>query len=411
MIEGEASRSGNSPQGPLTGVRVIDLATMFAGPFAASLLADFGADVIKVELPKVGDANRGMGPVVKGVPGPWTILARNKRSLSLDIRKEGGREILKRLVATSDIVVENFRPGTLEKWGLGYDVLKQVNPKIILVRISGYGQDGPSAQKAGFGTPAAAFSGLTYLQGYPDRPPVSPPLALVDYMTGTFGALAAVMALYHLKAHDAPSGQVADIALFESAFRMLEPVVAEYGLTGKIKERGGHVGQGAAPSGTFRCKDGKWVVMVTSTQRTFVRLAEVMGRMDMLQDPRFDTNPHRSEHPQEVYDIVQEWFSHYTAQEAFRTLDENGIPCCPIYSIADIFKDPQYRARKDLIEVAHPILGTVTMPGIVPKFSDTPGAVLFPGPCTIGEHNQEILVQELGFTLEDMAALAAEDVI
>ncbi len=410
-MEGVGLTRGKPFQGPLVGVRVVDLATMFAGPFAASLLADFGADVIHVELPKVGDANRGMPPVVDGIPGTWTILARNKRSLSLDVRKDQGREILKRLVATADVVVENFRPGTLENWGLGYDVLRQINPRIILVRISGYGQTGPYAEKAGFGTPAAAFSGITYLQGYPDRPPVNPPLALIDYVTGTYGALAAVMALYHLKAHEGAEGQVADIALFESAFRMLEPVVAEYGLTGKIKERGGHVGQGAAPSGTFRTKDGKWVVMVTSTQRTFVRLAEVMGHMDLLENPRFDTNPHRSEHRQEIYDIVQEWFSRHDCNEAFKTLDDNGIPCCPIYSIADIFQDPHYRAREDLIEVDHPVLGKVTMPGLVPKFSATPGAVRFPGPSTIGEHNREILVEELGFTQEEMEALAAEGVI
>ncbi|MHB1162102.1 MAG: CaiB/BaiF CoA transferase family protein [Chloroflexota bacterium] len=410
-MEGAASRNGKPLQGPLVGTRVIDLATMFAGPFAASLLADFGADVIKVELPKVGDANRGMGPIVQGVPGPWCSLARNKRSLSLDIRTEKGKEILKRLAATSDVVIENFRPGTLEKWGLGYDVLKQVNPKIILVRISGYGQTGPCASKAGFGTPAAAFSGLTYLQGYQDRAPISPPLALVDYITGTFGALAAVMALYHLKVHDQPEGQYADIALFESAFRMLEPVVVEYGLTGKVKERGGHVGQGAAPSGTFQCKDGRWVVMVTSTQRTFVRLAEVMGRTDLLKDPRYDTNPHRAENRYAIYDIVQGWFSRYTADEAFKILDENGVPCCPIYSIADIYQDPQYRAREDLVEVEHPILGKVTMPGLVPKLSATPGAIRFPGPTTIGEHTEEILCEELGLKREEMEALKAEGVV
>jgi formyl-CoA transferase len=398
-------------QGPLAGVRVIDLATMFAGPFAASLLGDFGADVIKVELPKVGDANRGMGPVVNGIPAPWTILARNKRSLSLDIRKDKGKEILLKLISTADIVVENFRPGTLENWGIGYDVMKAVNPKIILVRISGYGQTGPCREKAGFGTPAAAFSGLTYLQGYPDRPPVSPPLALVDYMTGTYGALAAMMALYHLKANGASEGQVADIALFESAFRMLEPLVAEYSLTGKIKERGGHIGQGAAPSGTFRCKDSKWVVMVTSTQRTFVRLAEVMGRMDLLKDPRFDTNPHRSEHRYEIYDIVQEWFGHHDSCDVIRILDMNGVPVCRINSIADIFNDPQYRARGDLIEVEHPTLGTITMTGLVPKLSATPGAVRFPGPVHIGEHNEEILAGELGLTAEEMASLAAQEVI
>jgi formyl-CoA transferase len=219
------------------------------------------------------------------------------------------------------------------------------------------------------------------------------------------------MALYHLRASGSAEGQMADIALFESAFRMLEPLVAEYSLTGKVKERGGHIGQGAAPSGTFKCKDGTWVVMVTSTQRTFVRLAEVMGRTDLLKDPRFDTNPHRSEHRYEIYEIVQEWFSRHTSDEVSKILDENGVPVCPIYSIADIFNDPQYRARGDLIEVDHPVLGTMTMTGIVPKLSATPGAVRFPGPCTIGEHNREILIGELGLGDADLQALQSEGVI
>ena len=398
-------------RGPLVGVRVIDLGTMFAGPFAASLMADFGADVIKVELPKVGDSHRGMPPVVKGVPGPWTILSRNKRCISLDIRKERGRQILKRLVATADVVVENFRPGTLEGWGLGYDVLKQVNPKLIMVRISGYGQTGPYAQKAGFGTPATAFSGLTYMQGFPDRPPVSPPLALVDYITGTFGAMAAVMALYHLKVHGDPEGQEVDIALYESIFRYLESVVAEYDLTGKIRERGGHISQGAAPAGAFQCRDGKWVVMVTSTDRTFSRLAEVMGRPELLTDPRFDTGPHRAEHREEITAIVQDWFSKYPAAEALKILDENGVPVSPIYSIADIFQDPQYRARENLVQVEHPILGKVTMPGIIPKFSKTPGEIRFPGPARVGEHNLEIYQGELGLSPEELESLRAEGVI
>jgi len=397
--------------GPLSGVRVIDLGTMFAGPFAASLMGDFGADVIKIELPKVGDSNRGMAPVVKGVPGPWTILSRNKRSISLDIRKEKGKEILKKLVATADVVVENFRPGTLEGWGLGYDVLKTVNPKLIMIRISGYGQTGPYAGKAGFGTPATAFSGFTYLQGYPDRPPLSPPLAMADYVTGIFGAMAAAMALYHLKATDADEGQQVDLALYEAIFRILEMLVAEYDLTGKVRERAGHISQGAAPAGAFKCSDGKWVIMVTSTDRTFARLAEVMGRTDLLTDPRFDTGPHRSANRKAITEIVQEWFHQHSMPEIMKILDENGVPVSPIYSIADIFQDPQYKARENLVQIEHPILGKVTMPGIVPKFSATPGVIRWPGPYTVGQHNDEIYIKELGFSPEELEALKAEDVI
>lgn len=411
MATNARSEGGAFYGGPLAGVRVIDLGTMFAGPFAASLMGDFGADVIKVELPKSGDSHRGMPPVVKGVPGTWSILSRNKRSITLDIRKEAGKELLRRLVRTADIVVENFRPGTLEGWGLGYEDLRRENPRLIMVRISGYGQTGPHADKAGFGTPATAFSGLTYLQGFPDRPPVSPPLALADYITGLFGAFAAMMAMYHLKVHDAPSGQQVDLALYEAVFRMLEQLVAEYDLTGKVRERAGVISQGAAPAGTFQCGDGKWIVMVTSTDRTFYRLAEVMGRAELVDDPRFRLGPDRAAHRQEIVGIVQEWFSQHSSTELIRLLDEGGVPVSRIQSIADIFEDPQFKARGDLIHVEHPVLGRITMPGIVPKLSETPGAVRWPGPLTPGEHNGQVYGDELGLSTEEMAALRSAGVI
>ena len=404
-------RRASAFQGPLAGVRVIDLGTVFAAPFAASLLGDFGADVFKIELPGVGDAVRGMAPVVKGVPGPWTTLSRNKRCISLDIRKEKDKELLKRLVAGADLLVENFRPGTLENWGLGYEQLKGVNPRLIMVRISGYGQTGPHSQKAGFGTPATAFGGLTYMQGYPDRPPVSPPFPMADYVTGIFGALAAVMALYHLRANEGAEGQQVDIALYEAVFRMLETAIVQYDLTGRARERAGHALQESAPAGAFQCRDGKWVILVTSTDRTFARLAEVMGRVDLLTDPRYDTNPHRVEHRDEILALVQDWFSTQGYDQVMKLLDENGVPVSPIPSMADIFEDPQYRARENLVQVEHPVLGRVTMPGIIPKFSATPGAVRFPGPMKIGEHNREIYQGELGLSPEELDALAAEGVI
>lgn len=407
----EKPRNGPSPQGPLVGVRVIDLGTMFAAPFAASLLADFGADVVKVELPRVGDAVRGIAPIVEGVPGPWTILSRNKRCVSLDVRKEKGRELLKKLVAGADLLIENFRPGTLEGWGLGYEVLKQVNPRIIVIRISGYGQTGPHSQKAGFGTPATAFGGLTYMQGYPDRPPVSPPFPMADYVTGMFGAMAAAMALYHLKAHLGGEGQQVDIALYESVFRLLETAVSQYDLTGQSRERAGHALQESAPAGAFQCQDGKWVILVTSTDRTFARLAEAIGRPDLLSDPRFDSNPHRVQHRDETLAMVQEWFSQQPYERVMKLLDDKGVPVSPIPSMADIFEDPHYRARESLVQIEHPVLGKVTMPGVIPKFSATPGAVRFPGPVAIGTHNREIYQDELGLSSEEMEALQAEEVI
>lgn len=397
--------------GPLAGVRVIDLGTMFAAPFGAALMGDFGADVIKVELPGIGDANRGIVPIVQGVPVTWTSLARNKRSISLDIRKEKGKEILLRLVATTDLVMENFRPGTLDKWGLGYEVMKEVNPRIVVVHISGYGQTGPYRHKAGFGTPATAFSGYTYIQGYPDRPPVSPAIALADYVAGTFGAMGGMMALHHRDKHGLPTGQEIDVSLYEPLFRMMDTVMVKYAYQGKVAERTGIQRSGASPAGTFRTGDGKWVVMVTSTDRTFARLAEVMGRADMIDDPRYCTNERRCERRDEVEGLVQQFFLTKSSSELMELLDENGVPVCPINSMADIFQDPHFRARENIVEVDHPILGKATTIGVVPKFSATPGAVRTPGPATVGEHNLEVYQGELGLSDQELEVLKAEQVI
>jgi len=384
---------------------------MFAAPFAATLLGEFGADVIKVELPKVGDPVRAIGPIVHGVSGPWSTLNRNKRCISLDMRKDEGRDLVKKLVAWSDLVIENFRPGTLEKWGLGYDVLKQTNPHVIMIRISGFGQTGPYAEKAGFGTPATAFSGLTYLQGYPDRAPVSPPWAMVDYLTGLFAAMAGVMALFYLKTRNTGEGQQVDIGLYESVFRILETIVSQYDMMGTVRERIGHTMLESAPSGAFECQDGKWVVMVAATDRVFTRLAEVMGRPEWLHDLRFDSNPHRVEHRDEVLALVEQWFHQHSSTEVMRLLDDHGVPVCPVNSMADIFQDPQFLARENLVRVEHPILGTMTMPGVVPKLSTTPGQVRFPGPSKIGEHNREVYEKVLGLSTAETDALRAAEII
>jgi formyl-CoA transferase len=410
-MHGIESTTEAAPGGPLVGVRVLDLGTMFAGPFAATLLGEFGADVIKIELPKVGDPVRAIGPIMKGVSGPWSTLNRNKRCISLDMRKDRGKDLLKKLVARSDLVIENFRPGTLEKWGLGYDVLKQANPRLIMIRISGFGQTGPYAEKTGFGTPATAFSGLTYLQGYPDRPPISPPWAMADYLTGLFAAMAGVMALYHLKTRGEEEGQQVDIALYESVFRILETIVSQYDMTGTVRERIGHTMLESAPSGAFVCQDGKWVVVVAATDRTFARLAEVAGHPEWMSDPRFDTNPHRVANRDEILGLVQDWFHQHPSAEMMTLLDENGVPACPVNSMADIFQDPQFKARENLIRVEHPVLGSVTMPGVIPRLSATPGKVRFPGPASIGEHNREVFEGLLDLSPEEVEVLRSTDVI
>lgn len=396
--------------GPMRGTRVLDLTTMFSGAFGASLLGDFGADVIKIELPGTGDPVRGMAPSKDGVSLTWAVLSRNKRTVTLDIRKPAGREMLLRLVAASDVLLENFRPGTLDRYGLDVDTLRQANPGIVVVRVSGYGQTGPARDKAGFGTPATAFSGLTYMTGFADRPPVNQPFPLADYATGVFSALAAVMALYHRDARGG-SGQEVDLALYESLFRLIETVVPAYDQLGAVAERRGNALAVASPVGTYATRDGKWVVLTASTQRTFVRLIEVMNRPDLLADPRFETNEQRVRHHAELEEQIVPWFAERDRDDVIGMLDAAGVPISPIHSIADIFEDEHYRARHNLIEVDHPVLGTVTMPGIIPTFSATPGSVLHAGSHSLGAYNVEVYQGLLGMTDDELRQLAEDGVI
>lgn len=395
--------------GPLKGVRILDLSTMIAAPYGATLLADFGAEVIKIELPNRGDSLRSMGPFKGDEPLRWPALARNKKSLTLDLHGEEGQTILKKLITKSDVIIENFRPGTLEKWGISYEILKEANPDIILVRVSGYGQTGPYAHKAGFGTPATAFSGFTYLQGYNDRPPISPSFSLVDYITGVYVAFATSTALFYRDAKDG-TGQMVDIGLYESVFRMMEFLIADYDQNGVIKERSPGLSGHSSPAGTFQTKDGHWVVLVTSSDRTFERLAAAMNREDMLVDERFYTNKVRLENFDLTNGIVAEWVKSYYRDELQMKLDEFGVPISPIISIEDIFKNEQYQARENIVEVDHPRLGKIKMPGVVPKFSETPGAIVNVGP-DLGEHNEYILKQIVGLTDAEIQSLKNKEVI
>lgn len=396
--------------GPLTGIKVLDVSTMIAAPFGATLLGDFGAEVIKIELPKKGDTLRTVGPWKDGEPLRWPGLARNKKSVTLDIRTEKGKEIFKKLIAQTDILIENFRPGTLEKWELGYEVLKKVNPDLIMVRISGYGQTGPYRHKAGFGTPGTAFSGHTAIQGYKDRPPVSPSYSLLDYITGVYVAFSAVAALYHRDMNEDGEGQIVEMGLYESMFRMLEFLVAEYDQNGVVRERSPGLSGHSSPAGTYETKDGKYVVLVCSTDSTFNRLARVMGREDMLEDDRYYTNAVRLQHDDEVQEIVSNFIKQYTQKELTEKLDAAGVPVSPIYTIEDIFNDPHYKARENIVEVEHPRLGKVKVPGIVPKFSKTPGAIRRRAP-ELGEHNEEILCGDLGLSKEEINKLKEQGVI
>ncbi|WP_209124273.1 CaiB/BaiF CoA-transferase family protein [Alkalihalobacillus sp. BA299] len=396
--------------GPLAGIRILDLSTMIAAPFGATLLGDFGAEVIKVEMPGKGDSLRYMGPFHNDEPLRWPGLARNKKSLTLDLHKEEGQSILKKLVKQSDVVIENFRPGTLEKWNVGYEELKKENENLIMIRVTGYGQTGPYSSKAGFGTPATAFSGFTYLHGYTDRPPISPSFSLTDYITGIYVAFATASALYYRDANENGTGQYVDMGLYESVFRMMEFLVAEYDQNGKIKERSPGLSGHSSPAGTFQTKDGHWIVLVTSSDRTFERLAQAMGREDMLEDERYYTNSERLKRFEETNGIVADWVKTKNRQELQELLDEYGVPISPINSIKDIFEDDHYKERENIVEVDHPRLGKIKMPGIVPKFSETPGAIREIAP-DLGEHNESILGELLNLRPEEIEKLKEDKVI
>ena len=383
---------------------------MIAAPFTAALLADCGAEVIKVELPGSGDALRHVAPMYADRSLYWSVLGRNKYSITLDLRTPRGRELFLRLVERSDAVVENFRPGTLERWDLSYQTLQAANPGIVLVRISGYGQDGPYKDKAGFGTPAAAMGGLTYITGYPDRPPITVPIALADYLAGLFGALGASMALLERERNPQRLGQWIDVSLYESVFRLLEAVVPAYGKNGQVRERRGNRTGQSSPIGSYRTADGRYMVLSVSTDRVWRRMTEAMGHPEWAADPRFVTNPDRTAHADEVDAVVSCWFAEHTAEEIQRTLDEAGVPVSPIYSIADIFADPHFHARGDIVEAEDPAIGPVPMPAVLPRFSRTPGGIRFPGP-RLGEHNAHVYGTLLGLSQKELEALEAEGIV
>jgi formyl-CoA transferase len=307
-------------------------------------------------------------------------------------------------------VVENFRPGTLERWDLSYETLKAANPSVVLVRISGYGQDGPYKDKAGFGTPAAAMGGLTYITGYPDRPPITVPIALADYLAGLFGALGASMALLERERNPEHTGQWVDVSLYESVFRLLEAVIPAYGKNGQVRERRGNRTGNSSPIGSYRTADGRYMVLSVSTDRVWRRMTEAMGHPEWAADPRFVSNPDRTAHADEVDAMVSCWFGEHTAEEIQRRLDEAGVPVSPIYSIADIFADPHYQARGDIVDAEDPAIGSVPMPAVLPRFSRTPGDIRFPGP-PLGAHNAHVYGTLLGLSHAEVEALAAEGIL
>ena len=395
----------------LAGVSVLDLATFLAAPVCATLLGEFGAEVIKVEQPGVGDDLRRLGRTAPtGASYWWLVEARNKKSITCNLRDPEGQALIRRLVATAHVVAENFRPGTLERWNLGWAELSAVRPSLVMVRISAFGQTGPRRAKPGFGRIAAAVGGLAYLSGYPDRPPVSPGTPTVpDYLAGVFGAVGALVALRH--AERTGAGQVVDLGLYEPVLRVLDDAVPVFGATGQVRERIGSGTESAAPHNHYKSRDGRWIAIACTNDRMFERLAQALGRPALASDPRLSTTRARLEHRALVDDLVAAWVGEREAEDALRVLEGAEVPSSLVASVRDLFEDEHVRAREDILELPVPGLGTLAMPGVIPRLTLTPGRVEHAGPARPGEHNEEIYGERLGIPSAELARLRASGVI
>lgn len=398
-----------SPKKPLQGVKIIDAGNMVAAPFAAVLLADLGADVIKIEHPIHGDGQRKLEPIYNGIPLWWKSVSRNKRCITLDLSKPAGAAVFKDLIKGRDAVIENYRPGTLERWGVGYDTIKAIEPKAVMLRISGFGQDGPYKDRPGFGRVAEAMSGLTHLIGDADGPPMSPGYPLGDLISGLFGAFSVMVALYQRDALNGPA-QMIDLALYEALFRLMDFDALQYEKTGVIHKRCGNQVAYAAPSSTYRTADGKYITMAASNHNIWLRLCQALGRPDLPTNPKFADNISRVMHTDEINGIVGHWIGQKTRDEVVQKFNKHEVAFSVIYDIQDIFADPQYAARESLIRVADDDLGDGVVQNVVPKFSQTPGSVDFLGPH-LGAHNVDVYERELGYSDQQIAALKQQKII
>ena len=397
---------------PLAGIRVIDIATVIAAPYCATLLGEFGADVLKLEHPEGGDALRRFGtPSARGDTLTWLSEARNKRSMTIDLRQPEGAEVFKQLIAKTDVLCENFRTGTLEKWGLGYEVLKKINPGLVMLRVTGYGQTGPYADRPGFARVAHAVGGIAYLAGMPKGTPVTPgSTTLGDYMTGLYGCLGVLMALRH-KARTG-EGQFIDAALYESVFRCTEELAPAHGMFGVVRERAGSSHNDfAVPHGHFATKDGKWVAISCATDLLFARLAKAMGRPELASSSTYGEQKTRLEHRHDVNEIVRDWCVSLEREDVLKRCYATDVPAGPLNNIADIFGDRQFHARRNLVTMDAPDTGEqIIVPAPVPKLSDTPGSIRSLGP-KLGEHTDEILSEVLGMDSQQIASLRAAKAI
>jgi len=393
---------------PLKGIKVIELGTLIAGPFCARILAEFGAEVIKVESPGTGDPLRKWRKLHQGTSLWWYAQARNKKSVTLDLKRAEAQEIVQKLARDADVVIENFRPGAMEKWNIGWEQLSKINPRLVMVRLSGFGQTGPYRDRAGFGAIGESMGGLRYVTGHPDRPPVRVGVSIGDSIAALHGAIGALMALHHRNVNGG-RGQMVDVALYEAVFNMMESVLPEYGMFGYVRERSGASLPGIVPSNTYVTRDGKYVVIGANADSIFKRMMNAIGRADMANDPALAHNDGRVTRTDDIEKVIGDWVAAHDLDLVLQVLEKADVPSGKIYDIADIAKDVHYAAR-DMIR-SHRLKDgkSVDLPGIVPKLSDTPGDTRWVGP-ELGEHTAEVLTA-LGYSAENQRELKRRGVI
>lgn len=394
---------------PLKGLRVIDASTVIAGPTIGMQMGDFGADVIKVEHPR-GDVLRNTGDMKDGVGLWFKMTNRNKRCITLNFSTEKGQELFKELIKTADVVIENFRTGTMEKWGLGWEDLKAINPRLVMVRVTGFGQTGPYKNRPGFGTIAEVFSGFAAVTGAPDRPPTLPNFGLADGIAAAYGTFATMFALYHRDAQGSGKGQYIDLSIYEPLFQVMGPQPLQYDQLGIIQKRWGNRSKNNAPRNTYQTQDGHWVAISTNSPAIVTRVLTLCGGAEAANDPRFQTPQSRVEHIDEVDGIVSNWIGRHDLNVVLDEFEKAEAAIGPAYSIDQIFEDPQYQARGDIVEIADEDLGTLKMTNAFPFMSETPAEVRHAG-ARKGQHNDEILGDELGLTADEIAKLKDDGVL
>ncbi|MBM7585716.1 crotonobetainyl-CoA:carnitine CoA-transferase CaiB-like acyl-CoA transferase [Bacillus pakistanensis] len=395
---------------PLSGLKVLEMGQLIAGPFTTRVLAEFGAEVIKVEPPGKGDPIREWRHIYEGSSLWWRIQSRNKKSITINLKSEEGQQIIQELVKTCDVVVENFKPGTLEKWNLGYDRLSKINPRLILVRVSGYGQDGPYKEKPGFGSIGESMGGLRYITGYPDRPPTRVGISLGDSLAAMYSIIGALMALYHRDVNGTGEGQVIDVALYEAVFSLMEGSLLEYDKLGVMRERTGSSLPGVAPTNTYPCADGKYIVIGGNRDSIFKRLMIVIGREDLANNPELATNSGRAKQADVLDEAITQWTKNLPFEKVLATLDAVRVPAGGIYSMEDIVNDPHYQAREMIQSFPLNEKEEIKIPGIIPKMSKTPGETEWLGPA-LGEHTDEVLLNWLDYDSDRIESLRAKGAI